>query len=146
MSISLAKVKEEFRKLLVIAVFFSIGFCLIHLSNRLLIEGSGIALPGITKSLIGGLIVAMVLLIVDLLTFVNAFPHKPRAYNIGWKSSLYVIAAVIFLYIDAFVKRLIRGVGFFAANSRAWHELLTPRTGATVIWVAMLLVVFVTLQ
>src|SRR5215813_14128977 len=111
MSLSVAKIKEEFRKILVIAVFFSIGFCLIHLSDRLLIAGSGVQIPGITKAIIGGLIVAKVLLIVDVLPFVNAFPHRPVAYNIGWKSSLYVIAGVIFLYVEPFVKSLIRGAG-----------------------------------
>ena len=33
------------RKILVAAVFFSTGFCLIHSSNRLLTEGSNIELP-----------------------------------------------------------------------------------------------------
>src|SRR5215813_806598 len=146
MSLSVAKIKEEFRKILVIAVFFSIGFCLIHLSDRLLIQGTGIELPSITRAIIGGLIVAKVLLIVDVLPFVNAFPHKSVAYNIGWKSSIYVIAAIIFLYIDPFVKNLIRGAGLFPSHLRAWHELLTPRTWATVIWVGMLLVAFVTLR
>ena len=146
MSLSVSRVKEEFRKILVIAVFFSVGFLLIHFSNQLLTTGSGVKIAGISKALIGGLIVAKVLLIVDLLPLVHAFPHKPLAYHVVWKSTIYVAAAVVFMYIEPFAKSLFRGAGLLPSHLRAWHELMLPRTGATLIWVAMLLVVFVTLQ
>lgn len=146
MSLSVSRVKEEVRKILVIAVFFAIGFSLIHFSNQLLTMGSGVKILGITRALIGGLIVAKVLCTVDLLPFVHAFPHKPVAYHVGWKSTLYVLAAVVFLYMEPFFKSLTRGAGFLPSHLRAWHELMLPRTWATLIWVAMLLVVFVTLQ
>jgi len=139
-----AKAKEEFRKILVVAVFFSAGFCLIHLSNRLLTEGSHVELASLTRAIFGGLIVAKVLLSVDLLPFVHAFPGKPLLQNIVWKSSLYVAGGVTFLYIEPFLKNLVKGIGFYASTSRAWQELMLPRTWATVIWVAMLMTVFVT--
>jgi hypothetical protein len=53
---------------------------------------------------------------------------------------------VIFLYIEPLLKNLFRGAGIFVANSRAWQELMLPRTWANVIWVAMLMTVFVTLK
>src|SRR5215472_10304716 len=99
-----AKVKEEVRKILVVAVFFSAGFCLIHISNRLLTEGSQVELASLTRAIFGGLIVAKVLLSVDLLPFVHAFPGRPLARNIVWKSSLYLAGGVIFLYFEPFVK------------------------------------------
>lgn len=146
MLLSVGRLKEEVRKILVIAAFFSTGFLLIHFSNRLLTTGSGVEIAGISRALIGGLIVAKVLLIVDLLPFVHAFPHKPVAYHVGWKSTLYVAAAVVFLYLEPFAKSLFRGAGLLPSHLHAWHELMLPRTGATLIWVTMLLVVFVTLQ
>ena len=141
-----AKAKEEVRKILVVAVFFSTGFCLIHVSNRLLTEGSHVELASLTRAIFGGLIVAKVLLSVDILPFVHAFPGRPLVLNIVWKSSLYVAAGVVFLYIEPFVKNLLRGAGLFVSHSRAWQELMLPRTWATLIWVAMLMAVFVTLK
>lgn len=141
-----AKVKEELRKILVVAVFFSAGFCLIHVSNKLLTEGSHVQLAALSRALLGGLIVAKVLLSVDLLPFVHAFPGKPLARNIVWKSSLYITGAVIFLYIEPLLKNLFRGAGMFVSNTRAWQELMLPRTWATVIWLAMLMTVFVTIM
>ena len=141
-----AKAKEELRKILVVAVFFSAGFCLIHVSNRLLTEGSHVQIANLAHALFGGLIVAKVLMSVDLLPFVHAFPGRPLAHNIVWKSSLYVAGGVIFLYFEPFMKNVLRGAGLFAAHTRAWQELMLPRTWATVIWVAMLMAVFVTLK
>jgi hypothetical protein len=141
-----AKAKEEVRKILVVAAFFSAGFILIHIANRLLTEGSSVELATLTRSIFGGLIVAKVLLSVDLLPFVNAFPGKPLWNNVMWKSSLYIAGGVIFLYIEPFLKNLLKGAGLFLSHSRAWQELMLPRTWATLIWVAMLMVVFVTLK
>jgi hypothetical protein len=92
------------------------------------------------------LIVAKVLLSVNLLPFVHAFPGKPLLPNIMWKSSLYVAGGVIFLYIEPLLKNLFRGAGLAMSHSRAWQEVMSPRTWASVIWVAMLMTVFVTLQ
>ena len=142
----LAKLKEEIRKLLVIAVFFGIGFCIIIVNNRLVTAGSGIEIAPFARAFVGGLIVAKVLLLVDLLPFVHAFPEKPLVHNITWKSSLYVVASVIFLYIEPFFKSLFKGAGLHAANSRALHDLMEPRTWATVMWLGVLTVAFVTMQ
>ena len=145
MSGAVAKVKEEVRKILVVALFFSVGFCLIQVSERLFTAGSHVEIGPITRAVIGGFIVAKVLLTVDLLPFVHAFPGKPLIHNIAWKTSLYAVAAVVFLYLEPLIKTLLKGVGLYAAHSNAWHELMLPRTWAIVIWVAMLLTVFVTM-
>jgi hypothetical protein len=52
----------------------------------------------------------------------------------------------VFLYVDPFVKHLFRGAGLYAAHSQAWQELMLPRTWATVIWVVVLMLIFVTVK
>lgn len=141
-----AKVLEEIRKILVVAVFFSAGFCLIHVSNQLLTEGSHVEIASLARSIFGGLLVAKVLLSVNVLPFVDAFPGRPLLPNIMWKSSLYVAGCVTFLYVEPLLKNLFRGAGVFASHSHALQELMLPRTWATMIWVGMLMTAFVTLQ
>jgi hypothetical protein len=141
-----AKVKEEIRKVLVAASFFATGFCLIIVAERLFVRGSSIEIAGVVRALVGGLIVAKVLLLVDLLPFVHAFPDKPLVHNIVWKSSLYVAASLVFRYIEPLIKNLFKGQGLAASHSGALQELMLPRTWAVEIWLAMLLVVFVTMQ
>jgi len=114
--------------------------------NRLLTEGTQFKPQSLAMALIGGLIAGKVLLSVDMLPFVDLFPHKPMIHNIGWKTSLYVVAAVVFLYIDPFVKHLFKGQGLYASHSQAWHELMLPRTWAIVIWVVVLMLIFVTVK
>jgi len=143
---AIARVTEELRKVLVVAAFFATGFLLIRFAERLFTQGSGIEIAGYARALIGGLIVAKVLLIVDLAPFVHAFPDKPLIHNIVWKSSLYVAASVIFLYADPLVKHLFKGMSLSAANHGAIQEVMRPRTWAIVIWLAMLLAAFVTMQ
>lgn len=140
------RVKSEFHKLLFAAIFFSVGFCIIIVHNRLLTEGSSIQIAGYGRAVIGGFIVAKVLLMVDVLPFVDIFPKKPLVYNIAWKSFLYVLVSLGVLYMDPLLTNLVKGVSFSLSTSRAWHELMLPRTWATMIWLAMLLLVFVAAQ
>jgi hypothetical protein len=146
MSHASARIVEEVRKVLVAASFFAIGFCLIIVAERLFVKGSAIEVTGVVRAVVGGLVVAKVLLLVDLLPFVHAFPHKPLVHNVLWKSSLYIVASLIFRYLEPFIKSLFKGVGLYAAHSGALRELMLPRTWAIEIWLAMLLLVFVSMQ
>jgi hypothetical protein len=140
------RAKEEARKLFVGAVFFAIGFCVILVHNRLLVEGSQVKTGSFLRAVIGGAIVAKVLLAVDVLPFVDIFPDKPMIHNIAWKTSLYLMASLVFLYVEPFFLHLIHGAGWGASSTQAWHELMLPRTWATLIAVAALLLGFVTIQ
>lgn len=82
----------------------------------------------------------------DLLPFVDAFPHKPTVYNIVWKTSLYAVGAMVFLYAEPFLKHLVKGAGLYGSYHQAWHELMLPRSWANMIWFVVLLVGFVTMQ
>jgi cell shape-determining protein MreD len=138
------RAKTEARKILVTAVFFAIGFCIIVLHNRLLVEGSHIQVASYARALVGGLIAAKVLLTVDMLPFFEAFPQKPMIYNIAWKTSLYSVGAMVVLYLDPFLRHLVKGAGLYASHHQAWQGLMLPRTWATMIWTVVLLLVFVT--
>ena len=140
------RAKEEGRKLFVAAVFFAVGFCVILVHNRLLVEGSQVKTGSFLRAVIGGVVVAKVLLSVDVLPFVDIFPHKPMIHNIAWKTILYLMASLVFLYAEPFLSHLIHGAGWHASSTQAWHELTLPRTLAIVISVAVLLLGFVTIQ
>src|SRR5215471_12948464 len=143
---AIARVKEEARKVLLTATFFSIGFCILLVHSRLLTKGTGFQTASFARALVGGLIAAKVLLSVDMLPFFDAFPHKPIVYNIGWKTSLYTAGALVFLYAEPFLKHLVKGAGLDTSHSEAWRELMLPRTWAIMIWVVVLLLVFVTMK
>jgi hypothetical protein len=146
LSRAVARLGEELRKILGVATYFSTGFVLIVLADRLITRGTGVELASFARALVGGLIVAKVLLITDLLPFVHAFPQKPIVHNILWKSSIYIAASLVFRYAEPLIKSLFRGAGLAASHHNAVSELMLPRTWATEIWLAMLLVAYVTVQ
>jgi len=133
-------------KFLVTAVYFSTGFCLILVAERLVTRGSGIEVASFFQAVVGGLIVALVLRAVDALPFVDAFPGKPLIYSIVWKSSIYIAASLVYRYVKPFITYLFQGVSLSAAASGALQEFLRPRGWAIEIWLAMLLVAYVTMQ
>ena len=139
-------IREECRKILGIAVFFAVAFCLIVLANKLMVEGSSIQVTSFAKALIGGLIVAKILLIVDLLPFVDAFPDKPLIHNIVWKSFLYIAASLVFHYVEPLVELLLKGVGVASAHHQTLQAFKQPMFWANQIWVSLLLVLFVTMR
>jgi hypothetical protein len=142
---ALEKLWEEVRKMLGAAVFFAVAFCLIVLADRLVGRGSDMEIGSFSRAIIGGLIVAKVLLLVDLLPFVDAFPGKPIVYNIAWKSTIYIVASLLFRYIEPLIKSLFVGASLAAAHLHAAQELSLPRFWAIEIWVGVLLVIFVTM-
>lgn len=142
----ISRIKAEVHELLVAALFFATGFSLIIVAERLFVQEASIGTVSLVRALVGGLVVAKILLLVDLLPFVHAFPDKPLVHNIVWKSSLYVAASLVFRYIEPLIKNLFKGMGLAASHSAALQELMLPRTWAVEIWLAMLLVIFVTMQ
>lgn len=140
------RIKKEVREILVTAMFFSTGFCLIILADRLAAEGSGIPVASFGRAIVGGLIVAKVLLLADLLPLVHAFPHKPLIHNIVWKTAIYVLASLVFRYAEPLIEELFRGAGAAAAHRLAIQQLVQPRFWASEIWVAVLLLIFVTMR
>lgn len=138
--------KQQAENFLATAVFFSTGFCLILVAERLVSRGSGIEVASFFQALYGGLIVAAVLRVVDALPFVHTFPGKPLIYNVVWKSSTYIAASLVYRYIKPLVKYLFHGMSIPAAASGALQEFMLTRRWAIEIWLAMLLVVYVTMQ
>jgi hypothetical protein len=135
---ALARLMEELRKVLGIAVFFAVTFCLVVLANKLMVRGSDIQIVSFATAIVGGLIVAKVLLVVDLLPFVDAFPGKPLVYNIIWKTSIYVAASLVFRYIEPLIKSLFAGASLAAAHHHAVQEFTQPMFWANEIWIALL--------
>lgn len=140
------RLKEEVRKLLGAAAFFAAAFCLIVLTEKLQVRGSHIETASFARAIVGGLIVAKVLLVVDLLPFVDAFADKPLVYNIVWKTPLYVAASLVFRYVEPLVKSLFGGASAAAAHHDAMQRFTRPTFWATEIWIALLFVVFLATQ
>jgi hypothetical protein len=140
----LERLETEVRKLLGTALFFAVAACLVVLTDRLLVWGSEIKTVTFAAAIIAGLVIAKILLVVDLLPFVDAFPDRPLVYNIVWKAPIYVGAFLLFRYTEHLIHHLFSGAGLATASYQALQPFTQPVFWATGIWMVVLFLVFLT--
>jgi hypothetical protein len=138
--------RDEWLKIRSGFFFFAGISTLIVATDHILGRHSGLLIPGFGRAIIGGLIAGKILILVDLLPFIERYRHKPLIYGILWKSLFYFATFVGFKYLEPFVRGLIRGLGFWGANRLSIQLFEEPRTWALALWVAVLTVFFVTMR
>jgi len=142
----LAFIKHEFLEVLPPTIFFFVAFNIIWLTSALMLQQYGVDAWALTKATVGALIVGKVVLIADKLPFINRFPEKPLIYNVGWKTAIYVAAALLFRYVELLVEFMGPQGGFLGANAHIWSEIVWPRFWATHIWLVVLFLAYCTLR
>ena len=98
-----AKIKEEIEALLPPTIFFFVALHLVAIVRILMLKGTGIALGTSVSVTVAALILGKSVLIADLLPFINRFPDKPLAYNVAWKTAIYVLVAMVVHYLERLV-------------------------------------------
>jgi len=140
------RLKEEFVGIFPTVVFFFVAFQLLAITRSLILQQYGIQVSTFVAATIGALIVAKVVMIVDLLPFVNRFPDKPLAYNVVWKTIIYFLAAFLIRYIEHLIP-FIRKYGDIAvANSRLLDEVIWPHFLIVQIWLFVIFLMYSTLR
>ena len=146
MNKSFQRLKEEFLALIPTAVFFFVAFQLLAITKALILQQYGIQVATFVAATIGALITAKVVMIVDFLPFVNRFPDKPLAYNVVWKTIIYLLAAFLVRYVEHLI-HFVRKYGDIAvANSRLLDEVIWPHFLIVQIWLFVLFLMYCTLR
>jgi len=141
-----ARLKQELLEVIPPAVFFFIAFQVIAFTRALMLKEYGIRVSTFMAATVGALIVAKVVLIVDLLPFVNRFPEKPLIYNTVWKTAIYMFAAFIVRYVEHLIPFLRQHRDFAAANRHLLEEVVWPHFWAIQIWLLVLFFVYCSLR
>lgn len=140
------KIKEEFHALLPPTLFFFFTLHIVALVRVLMLKGTGIELNTSVSVTIAALILGKTVLIADLLPFINRYPDKPLAYNIAWKTSLYVVVSIVIHYLERLIDFWREAGGFVAANEKLWAEMVWPHFLAIQILLVMLILVYCTMR
>ena len=146
MSKASEKIKEEFYALLPPTLFFFITLHLIALIRVLMLKGTGIALSTSVSVTIAALVLGKTVLIADMLPFINRYPDKPLAYNVAWKTTLYVLVSIVIHYLERLIDFWKEAGGFIAANEKLWAEIIWPHFLAIQILLVMLILVYCTMR
>ena len=135
------KLHEEFKALLPPAIFFFVMLHLVALIRVLMLKGTGIAVSTSWQVTLSALILGKAVLVADLLPFINRYPDKPLLYNIAWKTTIYVLVAMLLHYLEHLADFWKEAGSLVAGNQKLLAEIVWPHFWA----IQMLLVVLILL-
>jgi hypothetical protein len=142
MNTLLNRVKHEVLELIPPAVFFFIAFQVIAFTRALMLEQYGIKVTTFVAATIGALVVAKVILIADMLPFINRYPGKPLIYNVVWKTAIYFVVSLLVRYVEHIIPFVRKQGSLIAANRQLMDEVIWPHFWAIQIWLLLLLLVY----
>lgn len=129
------------------AVFFFIAFEVIAFTRDLMLETPGTFTSTLTATIIGALVVAKVVVVVDMLPFMNRFPGKPLIYNVAWKAGFYFLATFIIRYLEHIVPFVMESGDLVLATQQLFgQEGAWPRFWFVQIWLAVLFFMYCTFR
>ena len=140
------KLKEEIKALLPPTIFFFVALHLVALIRVLMLKGTGLALSTPLQVTLAALILGKAVLIADLLPFINRYPDKPLAYNVAWKTTIYVLVAMLIHYLEHLVDFWRQAGSFVAGNQKLLAEIVWPHFWAIQIILVALILMYCTMH
>ncbi|MGE0418045.1 MAG: hypothetical protein AB7O80_14675 [Acetobacteraceae bacterium] len=141
-----AVVAHEIREVIPPTLFFFVGFNVVLLTKRLLLEQYLIAYAGFLVATTSALVVGKVVLVADKLPLLRRFDHAPLAWPILFKSVCYTVLVLVARLLEALVHFLVDGGHL--GGGRFVNDILGhfswPHFLAVQIWIFVLFVAYVT--
>lgn len=146
MSKFIHSIKHLVHEMIPPAVFFFVTFQLLAFTRALMLKQYGIEVTTFMVATIGALVTAKVVVLADLLPFINRFPRRPLIYNIVWKAAVYFLAAFVVRYLEEFIHFYRQQGQVLAANRHMLDEVIWPHFWAIQIWLTALLFIYCTMD
>ena len=127
-------------------IFFFVGFNLILLTKRLILEEHGIDYTGFFTATLAALIVGKAVLVTDNVPFIRRFDSAPMIRPILFKSTIYWICVLIVRLAERFVHFVAAGGVIADFPSYLVGQFSWPRFLSIQIWLMVLLFVYVTIH
>ena len=140
------KLKEEFTALLPPTLFFFVALHLVALIRVLMLKGTGIPLSTSWQVTVAALILGKAVLVADLLPFINRYPDKPLVYNVAWKTTIYVLVAMLVHYVEHLIDFWREAGGFIAGNQKLFAEIVWPHFWAIQLLLVVLILMYCTMH
>jgi len=140
----LEKLKEEFFAVLPPTIFFFVALHLVTFIRVLIAKGSNFQPLSTMSIAIAALILGKAVLIADLLPWINRYPEKPLAYNIAWKTTIYLLMATVIHYLERLIDFSRQAGGLVAGSEKQLAEMVWPHYWAVEIVLFILILVYCT--
>jgi hypothetical protein len=93
---------------------------------------------------VAALILGKAVLIADMLPPINRYPHKPLAYNIVWKTLIYLLIASVIHYLERLIDFSREAGGLVPGNEKLLAEIVWPHYWAVQMILFLLILVYCT--
>jgi hypothetical protein len=111
----------------------------------LMLKGTRIAANTPWQVTLAALILGKAVLVADLLPFINRYPDKPLIYNIAWKTTIYVLVAMLVHYLERLVDFWKEAGSLVAGNQKLLAEIVWPHFWAIQILLVVLILLYCTM-
>ena len=142
----MAKLKEEFFKILPPTIFFFVALHLVTFIRVLIAKGSHFEPLSTMSIAIASLILGKAVLIADMLPPINRYPNKPLAYNIAWKTVIYLLMAGVIHYLERLIDFSRQAGGLAAGNAKLLAEIIWPHFWAIQLILFVLIAMYCTMH
>jgi len=133
------KIKEELFAMIPPTIFFLFTLGLVAIVRMLMTKGTGLPISTPIQVAVGALVLGKAVLIADMLPVINRYPDKPLAYNVAWKTAIYVLVALMIHYLERLVDFWKEAGGFVAGNEKLLAEMVWPHFWAIQIILVVLI-------
>jgi hypothetical protein len=140
----LDKLKEEFFAILPPTIFFFLALHLVTFIRVLIARGTHFEPLSTMSIAIASLILGKAVLIADMLPPINRYPNKPLAYNIVWKTVIYLLMATVIHYVERLIDFSRHAGGIVAGSEKQLAEMVWPHFWAVEIVLFLLILVYCT--
>jgi hypothetical protein len=140
------KLKEELEALLPPTIFFFVALHIVALIRNLMVKGTGLPISSSLSVTLAALILGKAVLIADVLPFINRYPDKPLAYNVAWKTTIYVLVAMLIHYLERLVDFWRQTGSLVAGNQKLLAEIVWPHFWAIQILLVVLILMYCTMH
>ena len=140
------KLKEEFFAILPPTIFFFVALHLVTFVRVLIAKGSHFEPLSTVSIAIASLILGKAVLIADMLPPINRYPNRPLAYNIAWKTVIYLLMATVIHYVERLIDFWRQTGGFVAGNQKLLAEIIWPHFWAIQIILFVLIAMYCTIH
>ena len=119
-------IKEEILAMIPPTIFFFFTLGLVAVVRMLMTKGTGLPISTPIQVTVGALVLGKSVLIADMLPIINRYPDRPLAYNVAWKTAIYVLAALVIHYLERLVDFWKEAGGFVSGNEKLLAEMVWP--------------------
>jgi hypothetical protein len=136
------KLWHEIKLIARISTYFAIVFLLMMVMKKLYLKDYNIAFSGLSQALIGALIMAKVIILMNLISFGEWLKRLPTIYDVVFRTLLYTLGVVVVIVLEKAFEKRHEATGFTDAISYVFSHRDIYHVWATTIGVSISLFVY----